>query len=346
MFFLYIPGCSSMVPISLHDVFRSPNSPNYYPAEELDCRWIFNSDDDGEMLYVDFSEFSLADSFDTIEIRDGNRKDGEILAYLTNQTYSATRKIYSGGKSLWVRFSTDAGNSGKGFIGSVNTEKFGGYFSKSGPISLPSGEAGPAKTYVYMLQTPKNTQVQLTIDTNQIKLHPNSQLWFYDGFDQKLSPLLDYFVSNRQFYDVVSTSNKLMILAKQFGGPNFFKASFKGIPYGYHNISIGDVGIKTVDSMYMGNLSWIIRPHLIKDDNRIVSLTMENLVLNGKDQIKICKLDNCITPILIFNSKNLYMATIYVPILSGIKIEIQRSYRYSSIMTVFTASYKIIPGMF
>ncbi|KAG1684936.1 Cubilin [Nymphon striatum] len=345
-------SCSGMVVLPIgnqfNKMFYSPNFPDHYPAEELDCRWIFElsntNTDVMNFLKIQFYEFNLADSFDTVEIRDGNRKDGKILAYLTNTTYSPTRLIYSSGKkSLWVRFSTDSGNSGKGFKGMVNGDVLsGGFYKNSGSISLKKSEAVTGSEYVYMIQTAKNTQVQLTFDSERTELRPNSKLLIYDGFDTKLSPLLDSLVSNRQFYDVISSSNELMIISNDFGSPNYFTASFKGIPYGYHDISIEDVGIKSIDSMYLGNLSWIIRPHMVGNDRRVIVLTIDNLVLNGEDQIKICKLGNCVSPILTLDSKNLQVAKLYVDILSGIKIQIQRSYNYSSIMTVFSASYRVI----
>lgn len=316
----------------------SPNFPNPYPTEEIDCRWIISGN---TKFSVNFNSFELADGSDYLEIRDGQRKDGELLAYFTNDTFNPSQHIFSNQAGLWIRFATDSGPSGRGFSASVVSEKLGGYYKGKGSISMPKAKAVPSTAYAYLLRVAADEQVQLNIDA--ATLSPNSQLWIYNGYDEAKSQLLDILVSNDQFYDVVSTGSKMMVLARSFSSPNSFQAKFKGIPYGYHNVSTGDVGIKTVDSLYYGNLTWTIRPLKLTKETMLIALTIATLQLKDKDRVRVYPLISRTTPLLTCDATNMEMSTIYVPIVQGIRVEIERSYKYAKQLTVFAASYAIVP---
>ncbi|KAK7924991.1 hypothetical protein WMY93_007301 [Mugilogobius chulae] len=66
-------------PFDLHDngTFSSPNYPHYY-GNKADCLWRLHTDV-GKNLQLNFLDFDLETSFDTLEIRDGPEPDSTLL---------------------------------------------------------------------------------------------------------------------------------------------------------------------------------------------------------------------------------------------------------------------------
>ncbi|CAM1328679.1 Uncharacterised protein g9828 [Pycnogonum litorale] len=339
--------CNKMFQISDAGQFNltSLNYPKPYPIRELDCRWIISTTTKSSKFSAKFKTLQLALGLDMVEIRDGARKDGKLLALITNSTFSKGKKIIGSNNNMWVRFSKDSGSSAGGFFAVVSNVKIGGYYTNNGSIVIPATSDMSSKVFTFLIDVGNNKQAELNVVESGTELYPDSELWLYDGFDQSSSTLLDVLVSNREFYNVVSTGNRLMVLAKKFGPANKFQAKYSGIRYGYHYVSAGKVDAKTIDSSYMGNLMWVIRPQRpINMDDRLISISITDLNLHGADFVKISKLSSTTSPLLFFNSSYHRPATLYVSIESGVKIEINRSYRFPlSNVTVFTASYQVIP---
>ena len=102
--------------------FTSPNYPSYYRSNER-CSLLIEAPQ-GHHIYLQFRSFSLESGgancrYDYVEIYDGNSAWSSRITRACGQRQNAPCEIYSSGRFLYVKFSSD---------GSVQYPGFSAYF--------------------------------------------------------------------------------------------------------------------------------------------------------------------------------------------------------------------------
>jgi cubilin len=289
-------ACSETLDITMATQVTSPGYPGNYPGN-LDCHWLITSPE-GTTLRVTVDDAHFADIFDQVRIVDGDSRNDPAMMTLTKGTaLDQVDFLLTSGNKLWLQFVSDQGLPGKGFKLTVTPYENGGGYRDSGKVIIGNNTASEdwenagnttqnvtATAYYYQIQVPDNQQVMLIPDDTF--MFPSAALEFYDGWSVN-STLLTSFTSDITFYPVISSSNRMLIVACNFTSRQYFTADFLPMEKeGQYMMLTGVDGSLHLDysDTMEDEITWLI-PNSHK--NSVVALRISHLDLETDERVTI-----------------------------------------------------------
>ncbi|XP_052870861.1 cubilin homolog [Anopheles cruzii] len=217
------PVCGGTLAVTSHGIISSPGIPGNYPPNR-DCKWYLTAPP-GRRLQFNFFAMNIEAhencNYDFVQITDGVREEGALLAKYCNSSHPAP--LTTPGNEATVYFHSDEDGNDSGFLISYASVEGipgcgGTYTQRDGTIRSPLSPTDPSVypnnlNCEYLIKLPVGSRVDITFTKFHLEQSESCKFDYLEIFDGSTTndPSLGKFCGDRIPPGYTSSGNTLLL---------------------------------------------------------------------------------------------------------------------------------------